>query len=78
MLEKVKSLPGAEQHGSIVDWNRQAGLGQRSFDMGGHVIWTFRGVAEPVHRWIIAGWHEAMEKLSQIALDIRISVFLNQ
>lgn len=71
MLEEKDTLPGAEGHFSVDDWDHFAGSGERHANVTGHVIGTFVGVSEPGS---VFG-HEAFEKFFEVMTGFRVGIF---
>jgi len=73
MLPQVYALPGAEPQDAMNDGNGQAGRCQYRSDMGRHVVRTFVGMAI----YGVSVGDQALKKSTQIDLDVRIGIFLN-
>jgi hypothetical protein len=73
VFEDIEALPGAQHHAAVLERDRQLGLGQRRADMGRHVVRSLVGMA--IER--VALRHQPAEIGDQVALHIRIGIFLN-
>lgn len=71
MLEEKDTLPGAEGHFSVDDWDHFAGSGERHANVTGHVIGAFVGVGEP--RCILG--NEAFEKFFEVMTGLGVGIF---
>jgi len=73
MFKQVDALPGSQHHAPGVHRDRKLGLGQYGTNVRRHVIRAFQRMA--VNRVIFR--HESGKETRQIALNIRVGVFLH-
>ena len=74
MLPNVDALPGPENELAARDRDAEVDGRQRSADVRGHIVITFRRVDE--HR--VAVGHEMLEKGFEVAAHVRIGILLNE
>lgn len=77
VFEQIDTLPCAQHHHPGLHGDRQAGGQHCRLDMGWHVIRPLEGMGKIRHRRIIAARDGSAKERQQVALNIRIGIFLN-
>ena len=76
VLEQIDALPRAQLHSPLCDRDAEAHGQHSSFDMGGHVVRPFHHMREVWHLRIIGRRHQPGEIGAEVALDVRVGIFL--
>ena len=78
VLKEVNALPSAQHHAPVHDRNAKTDRQHGGFNMCGHVVWPLQNMGQIGHLRIIGRRHKSSEIRQQIALHVRIGVFLYQ